>query len=71
MDETYLTRPEAAEYLKLSVSYLAKLAVVGGGPIMVRLGEKAVRYRRSDLDAWAARGACRSTSEVPACGEAA
>lgn len=70
MHEDYLTRPEAAEYLKLSVSYLAKLAVVGGGPTMIRLG-KSVRYRRRDLDAWAARGACRSTSDAPARGEAA
>lgn len=61
--EDYLTRGEAADYLKLSTSYLAKLAVTGGGPIMCRLG-RSVRYRRRDLDAWAAAGACRSTSEA-------
>ena len=61
--EDYLTRLAAAEYLKISGSYLAKLAVVGGGPTMIRLG-RSVRYRRRDLDAWAAAGACRSTSEA-------
>lgn len=62
--EDYLTRAEAAEYLKLSNSYLAKLAVMGGGPLMCKLGARAVRYRRCDLDAWASAGACRSTSEA-------
>lgn len=61
--EEYLTRAEAADYLKLSASHLAKLAVMGGGPVMCRMG-RAVRYRRRDLDAWAAAGACRSTSEA-------
>lgn len=61
--EEYLTRPQAAEYLKLSPSHLAKLAVTGGGPLMCRLG-RAVRYRRRDLDAWASAGVCRSTSEA-------
>lgn len=61
--DLYMTRGEAAGYLKLSVSYLAKLAVIGGGPVMCRMG-RAVRYRRRDLDAWAAVGTCHSTSEV-------
>ncbi|MBB6307143.1 helix-turn-helix transcriptional regulator [Xanthobacter tagetidis] len=71
MHDHYLTRAQAAEYLGLSVSYLAKLAVTGGGPIMLRFGGRAVRYRRADLDAWAARAACRSTSDTVTLGEAA
>jgi excisionase family DNA binding protein len=51
MGETYLTPREAAAYLRSSHSTLAKRRLQGNGPCFVRLG-RAVRYRRSDLDAW-------------------
>jgi excisionase family DNA binding protein len=62
MDETYLTPDEAARYVRSAKSTLAKLRVRGGGPRFVRIG-KAVRYRRTDLDAWMERSAANSTSE--------
>ena len=62
MSEAYLTPREAAEYLRSSPSTLAKLRVYGGGPHFCRIG-KAIRYRRSDLDAFMSARRVRSTSE--------
>ena len=61
--EVYLTSQEAAQYLHTSPSTLAKLRVYGGGPSFCRIG-RAIRYRRSDLDEFMARGRVRSTSET-------
>jgi hypothetical protein len=52
----------AAQHLCLSISYLEKLRVRGGGPDFAKLGG-AVRYRLCDLDAWAAQRLVSSTSE--------
>ena len=51
----YLTTVEAAAYLKLSRQFLegARYRGDGSGPAYVKL-ERAVRYRRSVLDAWMA-----------------
>ena len=61
-----LRTEEAAAYLGVSPSLLSKLRLTGAGPIFLRLGAKAIRYRRADLDRWAEAGAARSTSEYPA-----
>ncbi len=45
------TDREAADYLKMSQSYLAHLRVSGSGPDYVKLG-RAVRYSRESLDRW-------------------
>ena len=49
----YLTTREAAAYLKLSRQFLegARYRGDGSGPAYIKL-ERAVRYRRSVLDAW-------------------
>jgi hypothetical protein len=49
----YLTTVEAARYLKLSRQFLeaARYRADGSGPAYIKL-ERAVRYRRSVLDAW-------------------
>lgn len=65
VSDTYLTPLEAAEYLRSSVSTLAKLRVYGGGPRFTRLG-RAVRYSRAELDAYMAARISRSTSDKPA-----
>jgi hypothetical protein len=54
----FLNRREASEYLKNrglpgAVATLAKLACVGGGPVMHRFGARRVLYLPADLDAWA------------------
>lgn len=55
MQSEYLTTSEAAEYTKLSESYLAKLRMGTSrivGPNFILIGVRAVRYRRADLDSW-------------------
>jgi hypothetical protein len=49
----YLTTVEAARYLKLSRQFLegARYRADGSGPAYIKL-ERAVRYRKSTLDAW-------------------
>jgi excisionase family DNA binding protein len=59
---TYLTPREAAEYLRSSVSTLAKLRMYGGGPAFTRIG-RAIRYPRAELDRYMAARISRSTSE--------
>ncbi len=55
MGQPYLTAVEAAEYICLSESYLAKLRMgilPQPGPKFLRVGQRAIRYRRKDLDDW-------------------
>jgi len=48
------TRKEAARYLRLGESTLAKLFVSGDGPPAIKVGRSA-RYLNADLDAWMTR----------------
>jgi predicted DNA-binding transcriptional regulator AlpA len=56
----WLAEGEAAEYIGMSVAYLKKARVSGTignrtpGPAFHRMGRRAVRYSRADLDAWLA-----------------
>jgi len=52
-ERIYLTTGEAARRLGLSARTLRRYRVTGGGPAFHRFGGR-VRYRRADLDAWAA-----------------
>lgn len=56
-----LTTAEAADYLRLSSTYLNKMRVTGSGPTFVKLG-RSVRYREADLEAWVAARCFVSTS---------
>jgi excisionase family DNA binding protein len=47
-----LDRPEAAEYLRVGLSYLAELTASGEVPSL-KLGRRRL-YRRADLDRWLA-----------------
>lgn len=58
----YLTNDEAAAYLKLSPRTLEKQRVIGGGPRFRKLGRRVV-YAVDDLDAYAGRHSCASTSD--------
>jgi predicted DNA-binding transcriptional regulator AlpA len=44
--------PEAASLLSVSLSLLKKWRIGGGGPKFVRLGGRAIGYRRADLSDW-------------------
>ncbi len=53
----------AAAYLGLSPRTLDGYRVSGDGPAFHRFGNR-VRYRRPDLDAWAARRRATTTAEA-------
>lgn len=55
--------PEAAAYLRMGASTLAKLRRYGGGPRFAKLGRRLVLYAVADLDAWLSDRLVRSTSE--------
>lgn len=61
----YLTVCEAAEYLRVSKSFLDKLRVTGGGPIFIKSGSR-VLYSIERLDEWMTAREFASTSEIPA-----
>ena len=58
----YLKTPDAATHLGLSPRTLEKHRCFGTGPVYRRLGGRIV-YAIDDLDAWAAIGTRRSTSD--------
>jgi len=62
-----LSRRDAAQRVGLAPATLAKLAVFGGGPPMVKLG-RSVRYRVADLEAWIERRTATSTTDAQARG---
>lgn len=59
----FLKRQEAANHLNVKKSSLEAWAVRGGGPPFVKFG-RAVRYRLSDLEAWANSQTRTSTSQA-------
>jgi excisionase family DNA binding protein len=59
----FITTREAARYLGLGKSTLEHYRLYGGGPTFCRLGPKTVRYRKEDLDTWAAGQTFTSTSD--------
>jgi predicted DNA-binding transcriptional regulator AlpA len=50
--EAKVRPPEAASLLSVSLSLLKKWRIGGGGPRFVRLGGRAIGYRRADLSDW-------------------
>ena len=62
-DQRLLRPPEAAPYIGLSVSTLAKQRLRGDGPKFVRLSPRAIGYLQADLDEWISSRRCSSTSE--------
>ena len=63
-DETeFMDTCAAAAWLALSPRTLEGYRVSGGGPAFHRFGNR-VRYRRSDLDAWAAKRRATTTAQA-------
>lgn len=56
--EILLTETEAAEYIRMSRSFLSKDRMNGyrygikQGPDYVKAGARSIRYRKFDLDSW-------------------
>ena len=48
----FYTRLELADLLQIPEHTLAVWAMRGKGPPYVKVGERLVRYRRSDVEAW-------------------
>ena len=63
MSDAFMTADEAATYLRLSKSTLAKLRLYGGGPIFIRVSGRKIVYQRDELDAWMRAREHRSTAE--------
>ncbi len=60
--QRYFNNAEAAKYLNVSQSMLAKRRLSGDGPRYSKLGKRVV-YELSDLDQWIANRRHLSTSE--------
>ena len=58
-----LRAPEAARYVGLSPSTLAKMRLRGDGPIYSKAGPRIVIYDKADLDAWLNQRRRSSTSD--------
>lgn len=52
MEPQLLTPVETAEFLKVSHNTLVNWRRSGVGPRYIFIGERLVRYRRSDLEHW-------------------
>ena len=55
--------PEAARYIGLAPSTLAKMRVRGDGPLYAKAGPRVVLYSQNDLDDWLKQRLRRSTSD--------
>ena len=66
---SFLNTRRAAAYLDLSPRTLDGYRVSGEGPAFHRFGNR-VRYRRSDLDLWAAGRRATTTAEADRLGAA-
>jgi predicted DNA-binding transcriptional regulator AlpA len=60
-----LRAPEAAVYIGLSESTLAKRRLYGLPPAFLNLGGRAIGYALDDLDAWLESCRRQSTSQHP------
>ncbi|WP_108883249.1 DNA-binding protein [Anderseniella sp. Alg231-50] len=63
-EPNFLNPNEAAIYLRVSKSHLARLRVQGGGPRYAKLGPKLVVYRLEDLQTYVDLRLRDSTSDV-------
>lgn len=59
-----LTVEQAAAFLNLRPRTLNKWRVIGGGPAYIAISNRAIRYRRRELVAWANERWRRSTSDA-------
>ena len=64
MQDALITTKQAAALLGVSVAFLERDRWAGAKIPFVKVGGRAVRYRRADLDAFIASRTRRSTSDV-------
>lgn len=58
-----LTPDKAAKVLSLSVKTLANMRSAGSGPIFIKMANRTIRYRYSDLEVFIANSVKRNTSQ--------
>ena len=63
VEAEFMDTRQAADWLGVSHRTLEGYRVSGGGPAFYRFGNR-VRYRRADLDAWAAKRRATTTAEA-------
>ena len=63
-NDRMLRTAEAAEYIGLSESTLAKMRLRGDGPPYIKAGRRVVLYDMQDVNAWLADRRRHSTSEA-------
>lgn len=64
MQQELLTTTDAAHYICMSKAFLERDRWAGARIPFVRVGSRAVRYRREDLDRFIAGQVRRSTSDT-------
>jgi hypothetical protein len=62
LSSPFYSNEEAARFLRLSPRTLEKYRVIGGGPPFRKFGRR-VLYALDDLEKWAERRVCDSTSD--------
>ncbi len=61
----FINSVDAAKYLGITKKALETMRREGGGPVFHRLGHRTVRYRLTELNAWAEERTYTSTAEYP------
>lgn len=64
MASELLKPAELAALLGTTVAVLANWRYMGTGPSFIKMGAKAVRYRRSDIESWLDRQTRRQTGDA-------
>jgi excisionase family DNA binding protein len=54
-DEELLTARQVAAMLNVSLATFKRIRQRGEGPPSIRVGKRAIRYRRGDVEAWLRR----------------
>ena len=62
-EDRLMSERSLADYLNVSVKFLQKLRMEGGGPKYIHLSKRLVRYRRGDVTSWIENNARWCTSE--------
>lgn len=62
----YLTTAQAAECCNLKVKMLERMRQNGIGPKYIKVGQRIIRYRQEDLDAWLEGNMCWTKDQRPA-----
>jgi len=63
LPDRLLTEKQAARYLGFSPRALQNWRLRGGGPLFVKISNRAVRYRLSDLIQWVERRVRTNTTQ--------